>query len=332
VVSTGSASPQAPHAGAAQAAGATSGSGQCTGIDPALIVAHSGPHAPQNQRQWLQIPETMRQLRQWCFSPPSTKAPYDAKTGKPASVTNWITWSSFDEACAAARYTGGRIGFVLHASDPFCIIDLDVKDTTPPEHLERYQRIVEAFDSYTELSVSGRGLHVICFGSLPANKGARRDGVEVYNDARYMLTTGRSLRGTVQPRQDLLNTLYADIQAGRNQANHTAWQMPASEPDDKVIDRGWHAANGSKFQRLWLGDWQGLGYPSQSEADHALLSMLAFYTYDNAQAMRLFRRSALGKRPKAQNDAYLMRSIVGQRHIQETIFNMAESLTIPPAP
>ena len=36
------------------------------------------------------------------------------------------------------------------------------------------------------------------------------------------------------------------------------------------------AKNGEKFAKLWKGDWEG-DYTSQSEADLALASMLAFY-------------------------------------------------------
>ena len=53
------------------------------------------------------------------------------------------------------------------------------------------------------------------------------------------------------------------------------------------------AQNGEKFAKLWKGDWEN-DYPSQSEADLALASMLAFYTGPNEKLLdELFRQSGL---------------------------------------
>ena len=61
--------------------------------------------------------------------------------------------------------------------------------------------------------------------------------------------------------------------------------------DDELLDKAFGARNGDKLQRLLDGDFSN--YPSQSEADLALCSMLAFWATDEAQLDRLFRRSGL---------------------------------------
>ncbi|MGP2492595.1 hypothetical protein ACTDI4_13335 [Mesorhizobium sp. PUT5] len=107
------------------------------------------------------IPDELRQRVQWVVWQPS-KIPCCARTGKPASVTDPQTWSSFDEAvtafqCGNGRYAG--IGFVFTADDPYCGIDLDHSDD--PVIVARQQKIFEEFNSYSEFSPSGKGLHII---------------------------------------------------------------------------------------------------------------------------------------------------------------------------
>lgn len=66
-----------------------------------------------------------------------------------------------------------------------------------------------------------------------------------------------------------------------------------SVSDQEVIDKAKDARNGGKFSTLFYGGWQAAGYPSQSEADAALCSLLAFWTQDAGQIDRIFRQSAL---------------------------------------
>jgi hypothetical protein len=87
---------------------------------------------------------------------------------------------------------------------------------------------------------------------------------------------------------------------------------PALE-DETIWRMASTAANADKFIGLCEGDWAAMGYPSQSEADEALLSILAFYSKSNDQVTRLFRQTHLGERKKAQRDDYLRRSLVRVR-------------------
>lgn len=104
---------------------------------------------------------------------------------------------------------------------------------------------------------------------------------------------------SINPAQAAINELYATVAASRQQGKQAA-QTP-TEPlpsivrleDDDLIRIASNAKNGSKIRALWDGQWQQLGYPSQSEADIALCNEIAPYAWDEEQLRRIFRRSGL---------------------------------------
>lgn len=243
------------------------------------------------------IPLELRELPQWVCAN-ADKIPLNPRTGQTASVIDPGTWSTYNEAKArGSKY----IGFVLTAWDPYTIIDLDNKPEKPcsQEEWARHQKILEHFDSYTERSASGTGYHIILRGTIPM--GCRRDNVEVYSTGRYMICTGDAVRPTpITDHQDLLDMLFAEMAPDVIVTELTDYESVMD--DEELINMGCRALDGEKFNDLCNGEYSQYGYPSQSEADFAFLSMLAFYTRDNDQVRRLFRCSALGKREKAQKD------------------------------
>ena len=105
--------------------------------------------------------------------------------GAPASSTNPVTWSAFQDC------EGTRRGFVLGSG--FGCVDLDhaiVDGELVPEAAELLSLAPATF---VEVSPSGEGLHV--WGWLPESRGRRfvKDGVsvEIYSAGRYMTVTGR---------------------------------------------------------------------------------------------------------------------------------------------
>ncbi|MBP5996965.1 MAG: hypothetical protein KA535_03355 [Azonexus sp.] len=327
VESTGTACPAFPQQQAAQPAQAPAVLGQGATLDPVLIAAHSAPQPPAISRSWDNIPEILRCRQQWCFSPPGTKAPHDAKTGKAASVTNSATWSTFDDACNAAHYTGGQIGFVMQTSDGFFCIDLDDKEDNPATEAEwqRFNHIIETFETWTELSVSGRGRHLWGLGTLRGSEGIRRDHVEIYCGLRYMLMTGNELPGYGLPmveRQDLLNLLFDEIRKGGDPIDHSgpAPDVQQTKTDDQLWQSIQGAANAAKFNRLFSGGWQG--YESQSEADLALVQHVLFYGATNEQAVSIWNASVLSpaKRPREKRKSkpayYINRTLSSARGIR----------------
>jgi hypothetical protein len=279
---------------------------------------------PEASAMIRNLPAELRAVRQWCIAG-ADRAPYVVIGGQVlnASLHKPEQWKSFEEAVADATLigNGAGVGFMLTTEDPWACIDLDVvneitqrrkgrpvdpsKWTTPAE-IERYQKIVSVFGSYTERSSSGFGLHIWVRGFIGA--GARRDGVEVYSQERFIVCTGDELQpGTpIVEAQESLEQLVFEI---RSQGSDIRAELEEVEPDDtdmEVFEKASTAANAEKFNALCAGKWKELGFPSQSEADLALMSIFTFYSRSNSQCRQLFRCTALGQREKAtKNDRYL---------------------------
>lgn len=226
----------------------------------------------------------------------ATKVPYCPRTGRMASVKDPSSWGSYaDAANAMARYDG--IGFVLTENDPFCFIDLD--DTDDPEQVQFQREIFTRIQTYAEWSPSGKGLHLICHASV--GKGVRRGSVEIYDRERYMTVTHNPYRNVpIENCNEVVNALVDYLNPQRNLEEVAIVDDIERYSDDQVLGTAERAVNGEKFKHLWAGDWTRY-YHSQSEADMALMNIIAFYTDSKEQCRRLFFRSALGQRKKAHD-------------------------------
>ncbi len=263
------------------------------------------------------VPFDLRQRRQWVVwrreerDGKATKVPYaprarthGGRDWKRASPTNPETWGTLAEAWAALRlgkFSG--VGFVFTPGDRLVGIDLDhCRDPSTGTVASWATGIIERFDSYSEISPSGTGVHVIVACSLPLPPGNRQGDIEIYQQGRYFAITGDVLDAGRRPA--VIADRTADLLAWHaelfGQADPVPFappkveQLPVALADQEVIDRACAAANGPKVRRLLDGETSD--YPSASEADLALCRLLAFYTQDPDQLDRLVRRSALYRR------------------------------------
>jgi len=277
------------------------------------------------------IPRELREYRNWvCWkyvtkpnSTKPTKVPYQLN-GIPASTTSPDTWCSFDDAVKASPNFDG-IGFVF-TNTPYTGIDCD--QTSNPAAITEQIAIIEMFDTYTERSPSGQGVHAIVKGSMSINGFRVKDIVEVYSTGRYFTFTGDVYKPRpIAERSELLQSLVDRYRPAENVVQFPTDNVGNVDvSDDEVIKRAREANNGDKFLSLFSGRWQG-EYPSQSEADFALIDIIAFYTEDKAQAARIFRSSALGARDKAKRDNYVMPMITKARADKLGIAISAEVIT-----
>jgi hypothetical protein len=91
--------------------------------------------------------------------------------------------------------------------------------------------------------------------------------------------------------------------------------------DHEIFEIGLRAKNGDKLRSLLAGNCGG--YPSASEAEMALCSLLAFYTQDESQIDRLYRGSKL-VRDKWDEKHYGDGATYGERTIEKAISSATE--------
>lgn len=245
------------------------------------------------------IPEELKQMNHWvCWGAEgkSLKCPYNPITGYPAKANDMGTWTTFEKAHKAVtegRYKG--IGFEF--ADGVVGVDLDhcIKDgkISPAA-----QYVTNRFDSYTEISQSGTGIHILCRGKLPGNAIKTKE-IELYDTGRYFALTGNVYENRVELKdaQAVIDELYATLTDQRTKPEPA--EKPTQAPpslslqDNEVIDIAMKSKSGGLFGELLSGQWESR-YSSQSEADIAFCNMLAFFCGKNAEQMdRLFRSSGL---------------------------------------
>ena len=269
---------------------------------------------------WQNLPEELKSYPNWvCWGRAgsdgrSRKIPYNPLTGSPAKANDPETWARFADASEAVRkglYAG--VGFEF-GNSPFVGIDFDHCIDAGTEAINpQVEEWVRRLGSYAEKSQSGSGLHIIVRGETPGHQGFKRDWAEVYDTGRYFALTGdtpdplpiadggEALQALIAllskpERKDPGGAAKAPGTGGALAWNASIGGLPDDGPpvlaDGEILSIARRAANGTDFQALYDGRWEGK-YPSQSEADLALCNKLAFYTTDPGQIDRLFRGSGL---------------------------------------
>ena len=204
------------------------------------------------------------------------------------------------------------------------VVDMD------EDYASDQMAMVEWLDSYAETSSSGRGTHIFVQANLAGGVRDAKQDIEVYGQERFIIVTGNVINGwdVVEPRQDKIDRLVTRLGGLKNASKPVAATVDNAANDDacrEALKRVWKQ---DRVRRLWKGDWQSMGYPSQSEADMALIEALCFASDDDAVVATTFRKSGLGQRQKAQTN-YVERTIGSlrkRREIDLEYTEMAKSL------
>ena len=241
------------------------------------------------------------------------KIPINPNTGSNARTNDPDTWASFDEAVKFYQDNDlAGIGFVFSEEDPFVGIDLDecIKGNLIPDA----KAIVNKINSYTEISPSGKGLHIIVKGKLPEG-GHRNGNIEIYDNGRFFTVTGNRVPGspgTIAHGQTIINSMHDGFFTSSKKNNEKKITATTSQRYDE-----------EKFQALFRGNWET--YASQSEADLALCQFLVKKVGNDPDAIdRSFRESGLF-RPKWDEAHYSDGQTYGQKTIQKALQSITKN-------
>ena len=229
-----------------------------------------------------------------------TKVPYNPRTGEraksndPQSFADYLTAS-----CARHQYDGMGLGIF----NGICAIDLDHCIDKDGNYSQTAAEIIAMMHSYTELSPSGNGVHILFRAEdfrYDTNRYYimnRQAGIEVYVAGatnKYVTITGQPC--AEHPFGDRSSELQQVLERFMVRSQTTATNAinagNSASSMEVLIEKAKNCRRGDAFQRLWSGDT--IGYPSHSEADQALCSHLAFWTGRDAGMMdAMFRQSGL---------------------------------------
>lgn len=265
------------------------------------------------------IPKEMKEYPNWLVR--KGKIPYSPVTGINGNrVEHCGTYEQAIKVLECGQYDG--IGFQFSGS-PFTGIDLDhcVKDVNTGEINEFATDIIIMCQSYWEYSPSRTGIHIIVYGEIP--EALKRKEIEMYSEGRYFTVTGDVFAySDIVNGQEAIDNIYKQFGITASSIKAIAWgdYKELNEVEImQLVTKIKKYDNTGKFTMLYnTGDISA--YKSGSEADSALLTILAYWTKgDPVQMEQIFSNSPLSKRLSSDGKNHWARLDYRKRTIERAI-------------
>lgn len=273
------------------------------------------------------IPDGLKQLRWavWKAEPKTdkngkvipgkfNKAPLDPRSGMKKGADNPENFGTYQQALDALD-SGNFSGFgpILDGRGVVSFDIDDVRETLKAmPQAKAWLGKAKKAGAYCEVSPSGKGLRLYLRGNLPG-QGRKVGPLEVYAKARFMTMTGKIVKG-----------FGTDLIDGQELIDEFLEMLPAEAGKHAPVILGSAAADPAQVEviakrvaekqaSLWAGEWERVetdfgatGYPSQSEADFAMLGHITREAVRTGVAdeslpntvMSVFERSGLYREQK----------------------------------
>jgi len=272
--------------------------------------------------------------------------PYQIDGYTNAKINDPTTWATFDDAyraLASPKLAERGFGIGLVLGDGFSGIDLDhVRNAETGELVPWAFDLIMRLGSYTEISPSGTGLHILfeeAAGGAACKLGDKttREGFEYYAGDRFFTVTGVPYELSaadiypVAPEVRAAICAEMHVRFGKEEkavsAQHRGHDGSPPRDDADVLRIAFAAKNGEEMAQLYHGVGPTVGAGTDaSEADWALAKMLAFYTGRNREQIeRLMRASGRYRRKwdEPRGDSTLLaRTIEKACNVTEETYGM----------
>ena len=245
----------------------------------------------------------------------NNKRPYSPK-GFAAKAGDPTTWGSHAEAIATyetGKYDG--LGFQL-SGDGLMFVDFDHcrSPLTGEVHADaRYW--AEKIGSYTEVSVSGTGLHILALAKMPEdgrkNQSKLEFPVELYGNRRYFTFSGDVWEDydTIREAQTSVSELY-NLLFGKEVSQRAIVVDSGDVAPDGWLEKGLKCD--LTLNEIWNGRRDS---DDESSCDLGLMNKLLYWSQgDTAAAIEAFRQSPYAEmkdeahQTKMARDDYMLRT------------------------
>ena len=150
-------------------------------------------------------PEKLKKLNQWVNQEITwnseknkyDKKPINSRTGQPAKWSDPNTWASFEDVQALHETNPRAIpAFILAEDNGMVCVDIDNCFDEEGKMVRLAEMLMNTWECYTERSVSGTGIHMLCYGTTPLNgnvtieTGGMELDIEVFTKKRIITLTG----------------------------------------------------------------------------------------------------------------------------------------------
>lgn len=281
---------------------------------------------------------------------PRTSRNRRIKWGKENFESTKDLWGSYEEAYQAFLKDKNLQGIYLLIEpyitfqiddEEYYIVFFDLDDCIDPDTGEITlwaTEIIEALDTYVEVSPSGRGIRIIGFignpkermsifytrdgkeflaeRDIPPNESDEYHRAEVYGGGvgnRHLISvTGVSIFD--KPIRNVEEWIDLNVPLRELTEGAGVEPEPLDVSDEEILEKMLSSKDGDLIRRFMAGDeglWEGEGakYGSRSQADQGFFRKLAFWTRGEEKRMKRIALSSKMRREKWHREDYLKTTI-----------------------